>query len=118
MTTAKFGEIMAQVRAGVLKGAGIFGVGYSTLPEGQAPFVLVLGAIKASTTHGQIRDSRGGYIVTLGMTTEHVIALRDQCNELLAEGKLDARLAAGEKGIAKIPDSPETRHGEPEQEPA
>jgi hypothetical protein len=84
--TAKFPEMMAQIRAGVLRGAGVFGVGHSTLPEGQAPYVLMMGALKASTTHGQIRDSRGGYIVSMGMTKEHIEQLRDQCIALLEEG--------------------------------
>jgi len=46
-------------------------------PYSKAPFVLAAGSIRSVSV-------RGGFIITIGMTREHLLELRELCDEALA----------------------------------
>jgi hypothetical protein len=80
-----FAGLLEDIRGAISRGKGTFGIGHSTLPAPEAPFVLILGALRAVTVNREVREARGGYIVSLGLTVAQLEQLRDHCSQLLEE---------------------------------
>lgn len=89
MMTGK--NIIQEIRERMKTSAGDFAVCATNDPKGK-PFGLLVGAtLKAMNLVGD--PSRGvenaeGVLVTLSFSREKLVALRDDCNELLGEGKV------------------------------
>lgn len=91
MMTGK--NIIQEIRERMKTSAGDFAVcATNDATPGGKPFGLLVGAtLKAMNLVGD--PSRGvenaeGVLVTLSFSREKLIALRDDCNELLGEGKV------------------------------
>ena len=77
-----FKELLGDIKDCISRGKGTFGIGFTNVPN-QQPFTLILGSIRATSINGDVRQARGGYIVSLGLSVEQVEMLRDGCIELL-----------------------------------
>jgi hypothetical protein len=70
-------EALNEIRASISRGKGTFTL--ARMPAGQGkPFNLSAGSIRAIQVPG-------GFIVSLGLSRDQVVALRSMCDELLSE---------------------------------
>jgi len=74
-------ELLNEIRSSIRRGKGTFGLA-SSPPDRGKPYTLVTGSIRTVQIDG-------GFIISLGLSRDQVVKLREQCDELLrgdAEG--------------------------------